>query len=42
MFGTIELVSESIELMFGSIEHRFICGLTGKTHQTFYLLTDRY
>ena len=28
MFGTIELVSESIELMFGSIEHRFICGLT--------------
>lgn len=24
MFGTIELVSESIELMFGSIEHRFI------------------
>ena len=35
MFGTIELVSESTELMFESFEHRFIhkkqnkfCGLT--------------
>jgi hypothetical protein len=33
---------DSLELMFQSLEHRFIYNWPGKTHQTFYLLTYRY